>query len=243
MTTKQPIYQQGVYCESALRRTVSRSKSRASMMEEQAVLTRPPTQDDLFSASQSKSFKVGSSRPNSQLSWTRPASSMSWHSAPDLLPLQRDSRPTSALSISRQRYETRPAGLSRSRVGHELGFNMASRQALVEEGGEGQQALLGPQPMTLRFVPTRPTYLLNLQKYSMVTGCTKHVPGRRFVDFMSRNDSGLMARRQMLEDVGAPQTHFANTTKCIYPASIPFKMQVRYKGGGTAYNEFNLMPS
>ena len=39
---------------------------------------------------------------------------------------------------------------------------MASRQALVEEGEEGQQALLGPQPMTLRFVPTRPTYLLNL---------------------------------------------------------------------------------
>ena len=78
---------------------------------------------------------------------------------------------------------------------------------------------------------------------------------------MSRNDSGLMARRQMLEDVGAPQTHFANTTKCIYPASVPFKMQVaiarspdpvlspqrllqvRYKGGGTAYNAFNLMPS
>eukprot|EP00960_Hanusia_phi_P045184 757080-Hanusia_phi.AAC.3 len=118
---------------------------------------------------------------------------------------------------------------------------MASNQAPAEEGEDEQSMPLGPQPPTLRFVPTRPMFLLNLQKYSMVAGCTKvtpvsgrvvgltheqHVPGRRFVDFVSKNDSSLRAQKQMLEDAGAPQTYFAGTTKCIYPLSEPFKMQV-----------------
>jgi len=161
MSAKQPLYQKGVNCEPALRKTLDRTKSRASLMEEQhPVLMRPPTQDTLFSASHSKAIP-GLSRPSSQLSLTRPATSLSWHSAPELLPHSRDSRPASALSVSHQAY-ARPAGLSRSKVGHELGLNMASNQAPAEEGEDEQSMPLGPQPPTLRFVPTRPMFLLNL---------------------------------------------------------------------------------
>eukprot|EP00960_Hanusia_phi_P045185 757080-Hanusia_phi.AAC.4 len=109
MSAKQPLYQKGVNCEPALRKTLDRTKSRASLMEEQhPVLMRPPTQDTLFSASHNKAIP-GLSRPSSQLSLTRPATSLSWHSAPELLPHSRDSRPASALSVSHQAY-ARPAG-------------------------------------------------------------------------------------------------------------------------------------
>ena len=85
----------------------------------------------------------------------------------------------------------------------------------------------------LRWTPTVPHYLNNLQRYALTSGCTKFCPGRRFVDFVCRSDAYLLSDKQRQADERfypkSNKLHFSRTSKAAEPGAFePYIMQVGY---------------
>ena len=83
----------------------------------------------------------------------------------------------------------------------------------------------------LRWTPTEPHYLNNLQRYALTSGCTKFCPGRRFVDFVCRSDAYLLSDQQRQADERfypkSNKLHFSRTSKATEPGAFePYIMQV-----------------
>jgi len=200
----------------------------------------------------------------------RPASAMSLRS--DLQPATvqwarpqsaQDTAPPSITIPSNSMAHSRPAGVSRTTGGTHLGLNFHKRpgqhagdyeqekqrwqagewgtvRSPAEQWDEGSTRPLG----RLRWAPTKPNYLNQLQRYALTSGCTKFCPGRRFVDFVSRSDAYLLSDQQRQADERfypkSNKLHFSRTSRATEPGSFePYIMQVVYTAGGSAYHEFN----
>mmetsp|Transcript_28079 Transcript_28079/g.74089 ORF Transcript_28079/g.74089 Transcript_28079/m.74089 type:complete len:193 (+) Transcript_28079:875-1453(+) len=124
------------------------------------------------------------------------------------------------------------------RVGRKLGLNYdfkCDTTPIAPDGGFHLSQ--GP----FRSAPVWPNYLIDLEKNRMTPGCTKFVPRRRFVDFVSRSTGALQARADCPANQRAHTKYFANTSRAAAPADAPFHMKVAYEGAGTAYSHFNTL--